>query len=93
MKRYAKIVVALLCVVCVLALCIAPYVDIPVTVLESLQTAILLMVLLLAASVLLANILLSHLARFQQVGRTRISHSTLIRLFLLPFETNCVQQC
>ena len=91
MTRCAKIVVALLCVVCVLALCIAPYVDIPVTVLESLQTAILLMVLLLAASVLLANILLSHLARFQQVARA--SYTTLNRPILLPLEKNCVQQC
>jgi hypothetical protein len=91
MTRCAKIVVALLCVVCVLALCIAPYVDIPVTVLKSLRTAILLMALLLAASLLLVNILLFHLTLFRQV--TRISHTTLIRPFLLPLETNCVQQC
>ncbi|MGC2606055.1 MAG: hypothetical protein WA419_10935, partial [Silvibacterium sp.] len=79
------------CITCVLALCIAPYVDIPVTVLKSLQTAILLMVLLLAASLSLASLLFFRLVVFRQVER--ISHITLIRSLLLPIETNCVQQC
>ena len=91
MARSAKIIVALLCITCVLALCIAPYVDIPVTVLKSLQITLLLMALLLAASFLLVNVFLSHLAWFRYVART--GQTILTRPFLLPIETNCVQQC
>lgn len=91
MARYAKIIVALLCLVCVLALCVAPYVDIPVTVLKSLQNAILLMVLLGTASLLLADILQTHLVLFRHIART--SHNGLVRPLRSPIEASCVQQC
>lgn len=92
MARSAKIIVALLCIVCVLALCIAPYVDIPVTVLKSLQVVLLLMFALLAGALLSANLFLFYLTLVKpDTGQVR--HTISTRLFLLPIETNCVQQC
>lgn len=91
MARFAKIVVALLCITCVLTLCIAPYVDIPVTVLKSLQITLLLLSLLLVAARLLISSRLFLLAFFR--GRVTESRAPLIPLLRLPIQTNCVQQC
>lgn len=91
MARFAKIIVALLCIVCVLALCIAPYVDIPVTVLKALQTAVLLMFLLLAAALLLANLFFSWVVEFRATaGMVRTALTWPSHLLL---EMNCVQRC
>ena len=92
MVRSAKIIVALLCITCVLALCIAPYVDIPVTVLKSLQIVLLLMFSLAAGALFLISTFLFQLALFRYAIR-QVSLPTLIITFLLPIETNCVQQC
>jgi hypothetical protein len=85
----AKIVVAMLCIVCVLALCIAPYVDLPFTVLKALQDVLLLTFALLVCALALLGI-------FQVLVRCalmRSDHRALTRSLLSPFETNCVQQC
>jgi len=92
MARSAKIGTALLCIVCVLALCIAPYVDIPVTALKSLQIALLLMLSLVGCALLFLNGFLFFLIGFRRaVGQIR--YRTLINSLPLPFEINCVQQC
>lgn len=90
MTRAAKIIVALLCMVCVLILCIAPFVDIPVTVLKSLQVVILLMLSLTGCALLLSGALHSGLVAPRQLV-LRVNSGPLIRP--LPIETNCVQQC
>jgi hypothetical protein len=90
MMRFSKIIVALLCIACVLALCIAPYVDIPVTVLKSLQIAVLLLLSLAGAALLLANIFHWVLVRYSVV---RADCRTPVRALFLPIKTNCVQQC
>lgn len=92
MTRSAKIIVALLCILCVLALCVAPYVDIPVTVLKSLQTALLLILSLVAGALLLVSSFLFCPALFRRMA-LRIGSRTLIWPFFLPIDTNCVQQC
>lgn len=90
MVRFAKIVVALLCITCVLALCVAPYVDIPLTVLKSLQVILLLALSLVAGVLLLLNL-------FHQVqilyALARWHHTAVFRSLLSPLQTNCVQQC
>jgi ABC-type protease/lipase transport system fused ATPase/permease subunit len=89
MVRFAKIVVALLCILCVLALCIAPFVDIPVTVLKSLHV-ILLMILSLAGTVLLlASLFQSVFIRQSAEPTNRKEYS---RWLPIPVETNCVQR-
>ena len=91
MARFAKITVALLCIVCVLALCIAPYVDIPVTVLKSLQIALLLIFLLLAIPLLLVNFFLSRIVLLRHAledGRAVFTWPCSLSL-----ERNCVQRC
>jgi hypothetical protein len=90
MMRFAKIFVALLCIVCVLALCVAPYADIPVTILKSLRILLLLMFSLAAGALTLVS--LFHWVSIRYVI-TRVDHKTHIQPLSLPFETNCVQQC
>jgi hypothetical protein len=90
MMRFTKIVVALLCIVCVLALCIAPYVDIPVTVLKSLQILLLLMSSMAAGALTLASLFHRVSTRYLIL---RVGYETRIQPLSLPFETNCVQQC
>jgi hypothetical protein len=89
MTRFAKIVVAFLCIVCVLALCIAPYADIPVTVLKALQI-IALLLLTIAGAPVLANLfyLLQVRRIFMPIRQTM--HPTLQ---LLPIEESCVARC
>jgi hypothetical protein len=92
MARYAKIIVALLCLVCVLALCVAPYVDIPVTALKSLQVALLMILSLVAAALLFIGSVFFSLPVFRR-NILPGSRATSIRHFLPPIETNCVQRC
>lgn len=54
MPRSIKVVVALICLVCILAFCIAPCADIPATALRSMQ-AILLLLLSIAATALMRS--------------------------------------
>jgi hypothetical protein len=90
MARGINIGAALLCLICVIALCIAPSVDIPDTTLKSFQIIFLMMLTFIGGVLLLSGIvhlaLLSH--RFS-VGQ----QAALIRSMLLPIQTNCVQQC
>ena len=90
MVRFARIIVALLCIACVLALCVSPYVDIPVTVLKSIQLALLLVFSLAAAELFLANFLTVVFVLRANVRPDRASH---MRVLLPPFEKNCVLQC
>ncbi|MGB7189251.1 MAG: hypothetical protein WBD10_03890 [Acidobacteriaceae bacterium] len=90
MLRYIKIFVAVFCIVCILALCIAPYADIPVTVLEALQVVIMLMFALIT-SLLLATGLF-----YQVLGGSAeplYRRKPPIRSLLLPLDSSCVQQC
>jgi hypothetical protein len=91
MARSAKIIVALLCIACVLALCIAPYVDIPVTALRSLQTILLLM-FALAGALVLADVF-SFGSSLVPRPILKASRPSRMRSFLPPIEANCVQQC
>jgi Na+/H+ antiporter NhaD/arsenite permease-like protein len=88
--RFAKIVVALLCIACVVALCVAPYVDIPVTVLKSVQVVLLLMLTMVAGALLLGGLFHQVLARCAVI---RSDRTAFIRSLIPPLETNCVQQC
>lgn len=92
MARSVKIAVALFCLLCVLALCIAPSVDIPATILKSLQVAFLLMVALVGSGLLLVDSYIVYLKLIQYaVARTR--ETAFVLPLMLPIETNCVQQC
>lgn len=90
MVRFFRIFVAVLCIVCILALCIAPFADIPVTVLKALQVVILLMFGLTSSILLLAGMF--HQTRSQEVT-LRADCESPTRHLLLPLETNCVQRC
>ena len=90
MARSANIIVALLCIVCVLALCVAPYVDIPVTSLKALQAFLLLMFALAGAGLLVDSFLFS-LSLFRRA--IRFLSCTMLWSLLLPIQTSCVQQC
>jgi hypothetical protein len=91
MTRSVKIMVALLCIVCVLALCIAPYVDIPVTALRSLQTLLVLMFALAGALVFIDSSILGLGLSPRALLRPHNAASCLF--FVLPIEASCVQQC
>lgn len=88
MMRFAKVVVAMLCILCILTLCIAPFVDIPVTVLKSVQ--VILLILSLAGSVLLL------VSLFQTVRIRQFADLTnpekCNRSLPVPLDTSCVQQ-
>lgn len=90
MVRFLRIFVAVLCIVCILALCIAPFADIPVTVLKALQVVIMLMFGLMGSILLLAGIF--HQTRSHDVT-LRADCKSPTRWLLLPLETNCVQRC
>jgi len=90
MARAINIAAALLCLVCVLAVCIAPSVDIPDTTLKSLQIILLMMLILIAGVFKLAGIAdLALRSRSFSVGRP----AALVRSSVPPIQTNCVQQC
>lgn len=89
MVRYIKIFVAIFCIVCILALCIAPYADIPATVLDTLQFVIMLMFAMVGAVLLLAGAF-PHLVISQATLRSEPKSPA--RSPLLPIETTCVQR-
>jgi hypothetical protein len=90
MARAINIAAALLCLVCILAVCIAPSVDIPDTTLKSLQIVLLMMLILFAGVFQLAGIAnLALLSRSFSVGFP----AALVRSSLPPIQTSCVQQC
>lgn len=90
MVRSLKIFVALFCIVCILALCIAPYADIPLSVLDALQVIVMLMLALMGSLFLLLSPFTRVLARFMALRADRRGPT---RFLSLPLETNCVQQC
>lgn len=90
MSRSVKVVVALLCIACILAFCIAPYAEIPATALRSLQ-AMLLLILALAAAALQSP---GRLHRAVPVMfRLRTAHAAPPCPLLLPIQAGCVLQC
>jgi hypothetical protein len=90
MVRSLKIFVALLCIVCILALCVAPYADIPVSVLKALQIVIMLMFALMTSLLPLFGPSSRVLLQFMALRADRRAPT---RSLLLPLDTNCVQQC
>jgi hypothetical protein len=89
MARTIKVVVALLCLTCVLALCIAPWVDPPETTLKSLQLIFFLILTFAACAFWLAGLLpLTSQSLAEPVP-------DICRLIpnLLSRETSCVQRC
>ena len=90
MARAIKVVLALLCIICVLALCIAPWVDPPDTTLKSLQIILFLMSSLAACGFWLVGVLSPE---SENPTNTLWQFASPIPDFLLPHETNCVQQC
>ena len=79
----------LICIVCLLALCIAPWVDPPETILKSLQVIFLLMSALVAGLHVLAGVLP---VPWRPLG-IKSTNIPQIPDLLLPRETSCVQQC
>lgn len=90
MVRSIRIFVAVLCIVCILALCIAPYADIPVSVLEALQVVIMLIFALITSVLVLAGLFYQVLSGSTEPLYIRKAPK---RWLLLPLETNCLQQC
>lgn len=91
MARYIKIVVALLCVGFVIAICIAPNVALPVTIIKPVQVALLLLTFaLIAAAFAYAGPSCS--VQVRRAG-TRTAPRPRGHSFLSPVEAHCVQQC
>ncbi len=90
MVRSIKIFVAVFCIVCILALCIAPYADIPASVLEALQVVVMLMFALLTSVLLAAG--LFYLIMVCSAEPLYIRKAPT-RSLLLPIDSSCVQQC
>ena len=90
MARIPTITVALLCLICILALCIAPAVDIPQTILKSFQMIAMLMLILVTGAFQMAD-----LALLSFPGRSfAMEHLIgMVRSPQPPLATNCVQQC
>lgn len=90
MLRYIKIFVAVFCIVCILALCIAPYADIPATVLEALQVVVMLMFAVITSHLLATGLFPQALSESAEPLYIRRSPT---RSLLLPLDSSCVQQC
>ena len=90
MVRSIKIFVAVFCIVCILALCIAPYADIPASVLEALQVVIMLMFALLTGALLVAGLFYLIVVRVAEPVYLRKAPT---RSLLLAIDSSCVQQC
>ena len=89
MARAVKIITALLCMACVVALCIAPWVDPPETTLKSLQVILFLMFAFVACALLVAGFLPLEMLRAIRVRPApRLASHVKFRV-----QTNCVQQC
>ena len=91
MTRAIKLIAAMLCITCVLALCIAPWVDPPNTIFKSLQMLLLLTLSIAAAALLLAGMIPAGFHLLFK-GRMRDWFDPVLH-FVLPLEKNCVQQC
>jgi hypothetical protein len=89
MARAVKIITALLCMICVIALCIAPWVDPPETTLKSLQIILFLMFAFVACTLPFAGMLTLEMVRAPWVWRI----PRLAPHLKLPMQVNCVQQC
>jgi hypothetical protein len=90
MTRATKVVLALLCIICVLALCIAPWVDPPETTLKSLQVILFLMSALAVYAFWLAEILARVLLEFPwPIWR----NSLLAPYLLLSLDTGSILRC
>jgi hypothetical protein len=89
MAQAVKIITALLCMACVVALCIAPWVDPPETTLKSLQVILFLMFAFVACALLVPGLLPQEmlLAIWVRPASRLASHLKFLR------QTNCVQQC
>jgi hypothetical protein len=89
MARAVQIITALLCMACVVALCIAPWVDPPETTLKSLQVILFLMFAFVACALLVPGLLPREmlLAIWVRPAQRLASHLKFLR------QTNCVQQC
>jgi len=89
MARAVKIITALLCMVCVISLCVAPWVDPPETTLKSLQVILFLMFAFVACTLLFTGMLpLETPLVFRRWHNPRLAPH-----LGLPIQTNCVQQC
>jgi hypothetical protein len=90
MARAIKIAIALLCLTCVLALCIAPWVDPPQTTLKALQTILFLMSALAVLAFWFAELLSPERQNLHEpVWLKALPFPNL----LLPREAGCVQRC
>ncbi len=91
MGRTINIAAALFCLVCVIALCIAPSVDIPDTTLKSLQIILFMMLTLTGGVYLFAGIIHSStsVGSSLSIGKP----AALFRFPPFPIQANCVQQC
>jgi hypothetical protein len=90
MVRAINIIAALLCLVCVLIICIAPFADLPETIVQPLQLAILLMLAFVAGMFLHAGILCITVLRLMLPAGCLTSPTSFL---LRPIDANCVQQC
>jgi len=90
MARAIKVVLALLCITCVLALCIAPWVDPPDTTLKSLQIILFLLSSFAACGFWLVGVLSP---QSQAQNSPLWQFASPFPDLLLPHEANCVQQC
>lgn len=90
MARAIKVVMVLLCITCLLALCIAPWVDPPETTLKSLQIILLLMSAFLIGLFMPAAVF--SLSWRLPIGIMR-SRSFPLPDLSHPREISCVQQC
>jgi len=89
MARAVKIITALLCMACVVALCIAPWVDPPETTLKSLQVILFLMFAFVACALPVAGLLpMEMLLAIWIRPAPRLASHVKFRV-----QTNCVQQC
>lgn len=90
MVKAVNIIVALTCLVCVLVICIAPFADLPETIIQPL-----LFILLLILSLVAGIVLSGGIASFM-VLRPLLPSGCFTSppgFLLCPIETSCVQQC
>jgi hypothetical protein len=87
MARFIRVVAAVFCTLCVLAICIAPLVDLPDTNLRSYHLAILLLYSLMAG----ATLSLSETFKpARQSTRVRLAHPERKKHYPLPLDTNSI---
>jgi hypothetical protein len=89
MAKLIRVAVIILCVLSVLAICIAPLVDLPATKLPSGLLVVLLMCWLVASSVVTKTRKLVHLS----AGIWFDLPEQALQYVLQPIDNNCVMQC